>query len=88
MFCPVNYKYTQEDGKLHIVKTQDVEEAIRAIRAVERPKGKNMHYLGSIPNVIALEWAKESGTRLYTKEWLEYAKKKLMSPNYKYLRPL
>lgn len=82
----VKYEYTSDGPVLRVVKEQDVEEIMRATKAIEKPKSKNMHYLGSVPNVIALQWALESGTRIYSKEWLEYAKKKLLSPEFKYLR--
>lgn len=81
------YDYVVEDGLLHVKKTQDCEEIIRAIRSVER-KHKNLRYEGSIPNVIALEWAKECGAPLFSKEWKEYAMRQMKSPNYKFLRPL
>lgn len=45
-------------------------------------KTKTSHYLGSIPMVIASQWAKECGSGIGTKEFGEYAKKKLMSGDY------
>ena len=59
----------------HLVKTQDCEpimKAISAIPAEQRAKFNTQRghkYLGSVPNVVALSWAKEWGVRLYSKEW-------------------
>ncbi len=84
------YAYDKADGNLIISKTQNVDELLRAINFLEAPRntyGKSLKYLGSIPNVLALEWAKECGHPLYSKEWKEYSLKKLRSIEYAKLRP-
>jgi len=36
-------------------------------------------YLGSVDPITAVNWSKECGHPLFSKEWREYAKQKLMS---------
>lgn len=66
-----------------IIKTQDCENIIKAIgelpdHAKRRLYNKsNQRLLGTVPNILAVSWAKEWGVRLYGKEWLEKAAKRL-----------
>lgn len=70
--------------EFHIVKVQDCSAILRAIK--ETPDHISsayaaksaMKYLGSVPNLIALNWAKEWGVKLYSHEWMEKARKRLM----------
>ncbi len=50
-------------------------------------KKSNWWRIGSIPLVTCMEWAKESNTRPFTREWQAYAKKKLNSSEYAKLNP-
>ena len=81
------------DKVTHIVKTQNVEpiiETIKAIPDMARRKGNTQtasRLLGTIPTVIALNWAKESGTTIYSREFFAYARKKLLTdPDFKAFR--
>jgi len=79
------------EGRFSIVKTQDVEPMLRAIHelpdlAKRRQYAQGRRLLGSVPNVIALQWARESGLRLYSTEWMQYARKKLQSGEFAKLR--
>ena len=80
-------------GEFHILKTQDCEpmfEAIKAlgdnaIRKINTQHGRK--YLGSVPNLLAINWAKEWGVRPFSKEWTEKAKHRLKhDPDWNLLR--
>ena len=76
-----------------IAKEQDCEEIIKAIKAtgdLRRRITNTQHsqkYIGSVPNLVAVAWAKEWGVRPFSREWLEKTKKRLLSdPNWRSLR--
>lgn len=76
-------------ARVTIRKTQNCEpvlDAIRAIRDLAPVKNANHQYIGSIPIIVAAQWAKTCGAAVGTKEFMEYAKKQLMDSNYAYLR--
>ena len=77
----------------NIVKSLDVEPLIQGVKMMsdaqlERPVRDRAGrlYLGSIDKLTAVNWAKESGTKLYGKEWAAYAKKKLQSSEFSHFR--
>lgn len=77
----------------HLVKQQECDKILTAIRetpdhAFIRTNTQNSQkYLGSVPNIVALSWAKEWGVRLYSREWLEKVRHRLKhDPDWKYLR--
>ena len=81
------------EGVTHLIKTQDVEPIIKSIHAIPdmaRRKANTQvssRLLGTIPTVIALNWAKESGTTIYSREFFSYARKKLLTdPDFKAFR--
>lgn len=81
------------DGSFQIAKTQDCENILAAIKATSdiqnsrAPNTQNSHkYLGSVPTLIAVEWAKEWGVPLNSKAWLEKARHRLKTdPNWRRL---
>ena len=80
----INEAYDLVDGKLVIKRTQDVQALIDQNRheAQEAPSmfgQARVRKLGSIPFVIADQWSRECGAGIGSKEFAEYAKKKLMS---------
>ena len=77
-----------EDGVVRFVKKQDVEPMFSAIRAVkEAPNAdKGRRYVGSVPMLVAQQWAKECGAAIGTKEWGAYARKKLKDGEFAKLR--
>lgn len=81
-----------DTGVLRIERKQDVEHILKAIHAMpdlmtrRQVAGSGMKYVGSVPNLIAVKWATESGTRLYSKEWLEYARKQMDKPEWSKLK--
>ena len=77
----------------HIVKQQDCGKILTAIREgrdyehVRTNTQNSQKYLGSVPNIVALSWAKEWGVALYSRAWTEKARQRLkVDPDWKYLR--
>lgn len=56
--------------------------------ALERPtrNDNGRLYLGSIDTLTATNWATECGARIYSKEWRDYALKKIKSPEFSKFR--
>lgn len=85
----------ENDAKntFHLVKSQDCEPIMDAIAAIPPEQRLRMNtqrghkYLGSVPNVVALQWAKDWGVKLYSRAWQERAAKTLKhDPNWNRLR--
>ena len=81
------------DKVTRIIKTQDVEPIIKTVHAIPGMARRTANtqtasrLLGSIPTIIALNWAKESGTTIYSREFNTYARKKLLTdPDFKHFR--
>lgn len=84
---------TVEDGALtHVKKTQDVEpimDAMKAIAEQSTPQTGTQtarRLLGTIPVIVGLQWAKESGLTMYSPEWLAYCRKKIMTDEFQGFR--
>ena len=79
------------DGRLVIRRTQDVEDILRR-NAAEAEYMPSMHgdaavrKVGSIPHVVAQEWSRECGEAIGTKGFAEYVKRKLMDGDFAKLR--
>ena len=80
-------------AEFHLVKTQDCQKILDAMKELPdhmRYTGHTQHsqrMVGTVPNILAVSWAKEWGVRLYSKEWLEKTAKRLKTdPNWKALR--
>lgn len=72
------------DNGFVVKKSFDAEPIISAVKdmaAVARPvrNDKGNLYLGSIDPITAVNWSRECGAAVGTKEFAKYAKKKLMS---------
>ena len=84
----------QDLSGFHIVKEQDCEQIIKAIKAApehmvrKRLNTQNSQkYLGSVPNILAVAWAREWGVPLYSRQWTERVAKRLRhDPNWRQLR--
>ena len=80
------YLHVDDAGNAVLESIQDVEDIFEANKrkAELLDRKKDWWFIGTIPNQIALQWAQESGTKLYSKEWTEFAKRKLqLSENQK-----
>ncbi len=84
--------YLDPDGKsFHIVKRQNVQavldaakDAAETLRPNTGPVGSK--YLGTVPVLIAQQWAKECGAAIGSREWAQYAKTKLKDGTWARLR--
>jgi hypothetical protein len=75
------------EGRFAFKNTQDVTGILRAAHDARDTLRKDTgpiggRYLGTIPVLVAQLWAKECGAAIGTKEWAEYAKKKLKDPEW------
>ena len=79
------FKHDSETGKNIIMSVQDCDPILEMNkRASEKLNKKgNFWYVGTIPNVILMRWAKECGHRMWSNEFNEYAKKQMNSGNYR-----
>ena len=78
-------KIKEEDNKLHVVRTQDVQRILdfNKERNIDGHNRKSeMRLAGSIPFVLVEQWVKESGAKIGSQELNEYIKKKLLSGDY------
>ena len=80
-------------GTFHIVKNQDCEGIIKVLHElndhvpVKRSTQVTRRLVGTVPNIVAVQWAKEWGVRLYSREWAEKVHKRLKTdPNWVALR--
>ena len=72
-------------GKITIQDSQDIEQIVDVNKQEGESFDKKRSWwkIGTIPNVIVLQWSKECGHPPYSKEWQEYAKKQLNLPDYR-----
>ncbi len=83
--------HVDADGNVTIQKVLDATPIIEAVKMsseIEAPFRNDRGYLhlGSIDPLTAANWAKECGCAIATKEFNEYAKKKLMSGEFAHFR--
>ena len=85
----------ENDAKntFHLVKTQDCEAILNTMKELPdhmRYTGNSQHthrYVGTVPIIIAVQWAREWGVKLYSREWQEKTSSRLKTdPNWKGLR--
>lgn len=88
---PIQERLVFEQDKFHFVKTQQVEhildaakDASEAYRPNSGPAGGK--FLGTVPILIAQQWATECGAAIGTKEWAKFAKQKLKDGTWARLR--
>jgi len=77
---PINQKNT-------IKYVQDIEPVINLNKFEGQALDKKRSWwkVGTIPNVIIMQWAQECGHPAYSKEWQEYATKQLNNSDYQKL---
>lgn len=90
---PITEKlYLDSNGtNFHIVKRQNVQQILEAakdaaeiLRPNTGPAGGK--YLGTVPVLVAQQWAKECGAAIGSREWAHYAKTKLKDGTWARLR--
>ena len=74
-------------GEMVIESIQDAEAVVEynARMAPHLDKKQDWWFVGSVPLQVCQQWAQESGTRVFTRDWQEYAKKQLQMPEYRKL---
>tara|TARA_B000000557_G_scaffold229416_1_gene201553 strand:+ start:3357 stop:3638 length:282 start_codon:yes stop_codon:yes gene_type:complete len=75
-------KIVEEDDKVHIQRTQDVQRILdfNKERNIDgHNRNSEMRLVGSIPFVVIEMWMKECGAKIGSAEFKEYVKKKLTS---------
>ena len=81
----VQTKYFDEDGKIIINRSQDIQPILEfnKQRNIDGHKyGSDMRLAGSIPFTVVEMWMRECGAKLGSQELNEYIKKKLMSGDF------
>ncbi len=83
------YLHRDPDGGYVQEIVQDAEEIIKynAEKGKRLNRKGNWWFVGSIPLTLCQRWATESGTRVFTRAWQEYAKKQVQLPEYRMLNP-
>ena len=82
----------EQDGKVYVKTTEDVQPLLDAngrLRSVydEMPNyGRNARLAARVPGTVAQNRAKECGAAVGTKEYMAYAKRKLIAGDYQKLR--
>ena len=83
------YMHLDGTGQAVIESIQDVESSIEFNRfmADRLDKKEERWFVSNIPNHLCLAWSQECGAQPFTKEWIAYAKKKVMDRDYSKLNP-
>lgn len=86
-----NTKFDYSDpNKIHVQRSINVEpifETLKKFRHILKKDGmQSGRYLGSVDRYTAQNWANECGAAIGTQEYIEYAKKKLMSGEFSKFR--
>lgn len=83
------YLHVDQDGKAVIESIQDTTDVLefnqRAAELLD--KKRDMWFIGSIPIQTCQKWAKESGTKVYSKQWMAVAKRRIQEREYRKLNP-
>ena len=83
------YLHVDQDGTCVLESLQDASDIIEHTkrRADLLNRKKDLWYIGSIPNQLCLQWAQESGTRIYSKEWMQVVKRNIQLSEYRKFNP-
>jgi len=84
-----DYIHLDGTGKAVIESIQDVEDSINFNKLMgEKLNRKDERwFVSNIPNALCIRWSQECGAKPFTKEWVEYAKKKVMDRDFAKLNP-
>lgn len=88
---PIREHVVDTDNGFHIVRTQDCDDTIAAVHTYsttssKRSRKDGARYMGSAPLIVCEIWAKECGAPVGTREFSEYAHKKLTHGEYAKLK--
>jgi hypothetical protein len=89
------HQIVQDDDLIHFVTWQDCEPIIERNKRLQnepRQRAASFHHIGSIPNVILLQWFNEEWNKGNTtmrwldQEFMRLVARKLADPDWKWLR--
>jgi hypothetical protein len=88
---PIREHFVNTDKGFKVVTEQTCDDTIKAVHDAgsllrKRTKGDGARYMGSAPLVVVQIWAKECGAKPGTREFLEYARRKLTDGEYARLK--
>jgi hypothetical protein len=79
-------RLVHEDGKLYDESSVEVDGIFEGAAALKEVSDHNPNaskrYLGSIDMITARIWSKECGAKMFSKEWMAYARKMIQSGDY------
>lgn len=83
--------FDRQGEQFHFERTQEVDDIFEAVHAARDMFRKDTgpghgRFLGSVPLLVAQIWANECSAPVGTKEWLQYAKRKLKSSDWQKLK--
>ena len=81
------FLHTDTDEKYVLESVQDCDGFSDYNKLVSEGLNKKarMWHVGTIPLQVCQQWADESGTKVFSREWQEYAKKQMNSSEYRNL---
>ena len=79
----IKQHFVDDNGVFHLVSSQDGDATAQGVKEhaqrMAKSKEDGVQYLGSLPLLACQVMAKESGTKIGTREFTDYATKKLKS---------
>jgi hypothetical protein len=82
--------FVGHDNGFSVVTEQDCAGVLQSARAARdaqgSTRGHDFRFVGTIPLVLAQQWATESGTTIFSPEYNEYVRRKLNSNEFRDLR--
>lgn len=82
---PTRERIITDGDTVKVILQQDCQgviDGVRAFSSVLNKRSKGNKYLGSVPLVVAEIWAGECKAPIGSREFIQYAHGKLMSPEY------
>ena len=83
------HEFDSVTGQNVIESVQDVEPFFDRSKLLASGLNKKEEWwpIGTIPDVLIMQWAKECNAKPYSKQWHEYAMKQLNSADFRKLNP-
>ena len=83
------HEYDSATGQNVIESVQDVEPFFDRSKLLASGLNKKEEWwpIGTIPDILIVQWAKECGAKPYSKQWHVYAMKQLNSSDYSKINP-
>lgn len=83
------HEYDHKTKKTTIESVQDIDPYLTLNKQIEGNLNKKEHWwhIGVIPNVVLIQWQKECGHKIFSREFNEYSKKQQQQAEYRKLNP-